>query len=450
MKKSDGSEIRDLMYELGKWLIAMAVSTVVLFAIIGVHKVVNVTASFAPSAPAESGSEAGVPAAAPAEIEYKNVEAPAASNPNGVVTAADWAEVYPEIVASYNANEGNTYRVSYLAADQDPYLINIYEGYGFAKDYTSAIGHSYCLEDVQNTERPHALANCLTCKTADYTALVNTMGVQAYSLDFEETVANMTENVGCYNCHENQAGDAGKLVVTHDYIIDRLGAEMDNIDAATLSCGQCHIEYYFVPETKATNVPYTDVATMSPDAILAYYDSIGFADWTQESTGTPMLKAQHPEMETFLGEGSVHASMGMSCADCHMAVVTSDAGVTYTSHELVSPLNSPEILQNVCATCHGDTDIAAKVQEIQAAITARETEIGNSLSEMKDKLAAAVASGQYTEDELNELRQLHRAAQWYFDFDYVENAEGAHNSRLANECLDKAADYIAQANALFK
>jgi nitrite reductase (cytochrome c-552) len=36
-----------------------------------------------------------------------------------------------------------------------------------------------------------------------------------------------------------------------------------------------------------------------------------------------MLKAQHPEIETYLGEGSIHAKMGLTCADCHMEKVTS-------------------------------------------------------------------------------------------------------------------------------
>ncbi len=387
----------------------------------------------------DASADAGV------TIEYKQVDAPEAANPNNVVTAEQWAEIYPEIYASYEEGNGsNDYRIDYL--EQDPYLTSIYEGYGFAIDYTSAIAHNYTLEDVSNTERPHALANCLTCKTADFTALVNTMGKDAYSLSFDEVAPSMTENVGCYTCHENNAGNSGELTITHDYTVEALGDS--SIAAETLVCGQCHIEYYFDPETKATSVAYTDVATMSPDAILAYYDSIGFSDWTQESTGTGLLKAQHPEMETTLGEGNAHAALGLTCADCHMEKTVSEEGVAYTSHALVSPLESEAIL-STCATCHGETDMTAKVQEIQASVTARETEIGNALAAMKENLAAAVASGTYTEDELNVLRDLHRKAQWYFDFDYVENSEGAHNSAMANSCLDKAADYIAQANALF-
>jgi nitrite reductase (cytochrome c-552) len=132
-----------------------------------------------------------------------------------------------------------------------------------------------------------------------------------------------------------------------------------------------------------------------------------------------------------------------------MEVVTNDKGVTYTNHAFVSPIESENIQKNVCATCHQDTDMVEKVHTLQAAITARETEVGNKLSDLKDQLAEAVASGNYSEDQLNELRQLYRAAQWYFDFDYVENSEGAHNSKLANYCLDTSEQYIQQASDLF-
>lgn len=367
------------------------------------------------------------------EIEYKHVEAPEAANENGVVTADEWAEIYPEIVASYKSNSSNDYRIDYL--EQDPYLKTLYEGFGFAKDYTSAIGHTYTLEDVAATERPHALANCLTCKTPDYTKLVNDMGVEAYKLDFAETHAQMAESVSCYNCHENQAGDGGKLVVTHSYVTDALGSDMESIDPAVLSCGQCHIEYYFDPETKATMMPYKGMAGATPDGILAYYNEMEFSDWVQESTGTGLLKAQHPEFETFMGEGSKHAAF-MNCADCHMATTT-EGDVTYSSHKWESPLANPEIL-DTCVQCHGDTDMAAMVKAIQDEVTAREKETGEKVAEVKTALAEAVAAGSMSEEQLDEIRALYREAQWYWDFCYVENSEGAHNSQLSNYCLDKS------------
>ena len=338
-------------------------------------------------------------------------------------------------------NAENEYTVDYL--EEDPYLVNIYEGYGFAKDYGSARGHEYCLEDVAATERPHAMANCLTCKTPNFTKLVNDQGVGVYSMDFNEVYAQMEENVSCSNCHGNNPGNGGAIEITHSYVHKALGDSMSEINPATLSCGQCHIEYYFQPDTKETSMPYHDVESMSPEAILEYYNSIDFADWTQESTGAKMLKAQHPEMETFL-QGK-HAAL-LNCADCHMAIEMADDGTVYHSHKWVSPLEN-ETLLSTCAQCHGDTDMVEFVHRLQDQITARETEVGNQLSEFKDALAEAVLAGEKSEEELNELRQMYREAQWYFDYCYVENSEGAHNSDLARRCLDTSETMIKEAMA---
>ncbi|MBR1560038.1 MAG: ammonia-forming cytochrome c nitrite reductase subunit c552 [Clostridia bacterium] len=373
------------------------------------------------------------------DIEYLSVEAPEATSRDGTVNAADWASVYPYITLTMGDNAKNSYVTDYL--EEDPYLVNIYEGYGFAKDYGSARGHEYTLQDVHDTQRPHPKANCLTCKTPNFAKLVNDQGVGVYSMPFEEVEALMEENISCYTCHANAAGDAGKLVVTHSYVNKALGDNVNAIDPATLSCGQCHIEYYFTREDSETMMPYHDVASMDPEAILAYYDSFDFYDWVQESTGTKLLKAQHPETETFL-QGK-HAAL-LNCADCHMPVEMADDGTVYHSHLLVSPLENETLLSN-CATCHGDTDMVKLVRGIQERVTARETEVGNELSDFKDALAAAVADGTRTEAELEDLRKLHREAQWYFDYCYVENSEGAHNSDLAMRCLDTSEAKINEA-----
>ena len=47
-------------------------------------------------------------------------------------------------------------------------------------------------------------------------------------------------------------------------------------------------------------------------------------------------------------------------------------------------------------------------------------------------------SGKYTDAQLDEVRSLARDAQFYWDFVFVENSEGAHNSALTYQCLDKA------------
>lgn len=341
-------------------------------------------------------------------------------------------------------NAENSEAEDYL--EQDPYLVNIYEGYGFSKDYMAARGHAYTLEDVTKTQRPHGKANCITCKTPDFTKMVNEEGVEVYSRPFDEVMSQMTQAISCYTCHGDDKGNNGQIVITHSYVEKAMGENASSIDPKILNCGQCHIEYYFTPEDSETMMPYSDQAGMTPEAILAYYDEMGFKDWEQPGTGTPMLKAQHPEMETFLP--SQHAQMGLTCSSCHMAEETAEDGSTYHSHYLVSPLKS-ESLMATCAACHGSAENARTlVASTQERVTVRETEVGNRLSELKDMLTAAVAEGKMSEEELDEVRKLHREAQWFFDFCYVENSEGAHNSKLSIRCLETSDERITQAMAL--
>ena len=364
-----------------------------------------------------------------------------------VMTAQDWAETYPEIYASYLANSENDevhdYTVDY------PMIGVVYEGMAFSRFYGSARGHTYTVEDVTSTGRPHALANCFSCKTPDFTAMVNEMGETAYTLAFEDVLAEVNESISCYNCHANTGNE---LVITHTYLADALGEELEDVDAATLSCGQCHVEYYFHPTTKATSLPYTSLDTMAPDAILDYYNNTMvngevFADYVNPRTGVRQIKVQHPEFETYMGEGSVHADT-FTCADCHMGEATAADGTTYISHTWTSPLDNQTLLEGTCAECH--TDLAKEVADIQEEAERRTYAIGYSLEALTEKLVLAIESGRYTEEELNAIRDLARDAQFYWDFVFVENSEGAHNSALATDCLNKAEEKLNQAMALFK
>ena len=383
----------------------------------------------------------GTEETAPAAEETPATEAPAEEPAEA--TSGNTGDMLSAIVVSMGRESENSYVTDYL--EQDPYLVNIYEGYGFAKDYGSARGHAYTLEDVQRTQRPHAKANCLTCKTPDMHKMIAEQGVSVYSMPFDEVMAQTTNTISCYTCHGADDGNGGQMVVTHQYVNEALGENVSEIKAASLSCGQCHIEYYFTPEDSEAMMPYHSKAEMTPEAILAYYDELGFSDWEQPGTGTKMLKAQHPELETY--SYGKHAAM-LSCADCHMPVETTESGVQYHNHHLVSPLDSETLLAK-CAACHGSAEnTISLVKGIQEKITARETEVGNKLSGLKDALTAAVSAGKMSEEELDAVRKLHREAQWFFDFCYVENSEGAHNSELANRCLDTSEAKIDEAMGL--
>lgn len=382
------------------------------------------------------------------DIEAPEVPNVTPARENGVITAKEWSEYYPNEYATYMLNENNKGtadgRVKYTETNPD--IQTLYQGMGFAFDYTEAIGHNYTLEDINITERPHKLANCLTCKTPDFSAMVNAMGTEAYSLEFDQVNAQMEEPISCYSCHANEPGT---IHIVHDYMASAMGDEIESkaVNAADIACAQCHIEYYFDPTTKATTTPYQDLEGISPDAILAYYEKMGFVDYTNENTGVGMIKVQHPEFETFYGEGSQHAKM-YTCADCHMSFDYDTKNYkAYVDHELVSPLDNPDLLKNQCALCH--KDLRSEVAAIQTEITGRENEISAMLVELNGKLADAIAAGSFDEKTLEQIKSLDRQAQYYWDFVFVENSEGAHNSKLSRECLDKAEELAKQALAFF-
>jgi nitrite reductase (cytochrome c-552) len=212
------------------------------------------------------------------------------------------------------------------------------------------------------------------------------------------------------------------------------------------------VEYYFDPATKATTLPHNSLESMSPDAILNYFNNLmvdgqPFADYTNPNTGVRQIKVQHPEMETYLGVGSIHKNV-FTCADCHMGKATAADGTVYTNHNLTSPLDNPDLIANTCAACHAD--LVSEVRAVQEQTVARTNEVAWQLVDLTEKLAAAVESGEYSEEELDAIRAVARDAQFYWDFVFVENSEGAHNPALAAQTLDKAAELTAQAMGMFK
>ena len=388
----------------------------------------------------------GETVSAPAEKEFKYAQVVETGSGVTVLSANDWADQYPEIYASYLANSENTEIHDYTK--DYPMIPVVYEGMAFSKFYGSARGHVYTVEDVTATGRPHALANCFSCKTPDFTAKVNELGDAAYTIPFADMLAEVNESVSCYNCHANTGNE---LVITHTYLSDAMGEDLEAVDAATLSCAQCHVEYYFAPATKATTLPYQNLATMTPDAILDYYnrtivDGKPFADYTNPRTGVRQIKVQHPEFETYMGAGSVHAGT-YTCADCHMGQATASDGTVYTSHTWRSPLENKDLLEGTCAECH--TDLTGQVRAIQEETERRTYAVGYLLEALTEKLVLAVESGEYSDQELDAIRAVARDAQFYWDFVFVENSEGAHYSALDSQCLDKAEALANKAMGMF-
>ena len=359
-----------------------------------------------------------------------------------------WKDIYPDENATYESNKANSPdsgKHNYL--ELYPALNTMYKGYAFALGYDEASSHLYSLESVKNSPRTiekEQLANCISCKTPQFTSMVNTEGPQVYTEKFNDLINEFTEPISCWNCHEN---DPQSLTVGNQFFVNAMGSDTGNVPMEAQVCGQCHNEYYFDPDTKATTNPYTGTDAMTPEAILAYYDDMGFKDWEHAISGAPMIKVQHPEFETIYGGKQTQmAKNGYSCSDCHMGTTTNGDGTEFVSHEWKSPLENQELLENDCNSCHAD--LKKQVAGWQAEEEERVTAISEKIEDMINKIGEQKEAGTLSDEKLAELQKLHRTSQFYWDFVMVENSEGAHNPELTFATLDKAEAAVDEALAM--
>lgn len=364
-----------------------------------------------------------------------------------VISAEEWFDQHPEVVASYFRNYYNDEIYCYL--ELNPYKRVLFEGFGFALAYNSPRGHVYSMVGLDETGRYpfRARANCFACKSANYPAVRDYMGIEFYSTPFEDLRALMTQPVSCFNCHGNEPGVPRVMA---QYVIDAL-PDINLVSAASTTCAQCHVEYHFDPVTFEIILPFSDLASMYPTEVLNYFNTVAtmpdgrpFADYVNPRSGVRQIKVQHPEFETVYGRGSVHNSMmpplmAFSCADCHMPDSVSAEGVEYRSHEWMSPLSSPTLVANSCAACHAD--LYTEVREIQAIYYTKVHSLGNHLGDLMERLVLAVDSGDHTEETLDEIRYTFRNAQFFWDWVVSENSNGAHNSSLLFATLEYGWEY---------
>jgi nitrite reductase (cytochrome c-552) len=155
-------------------------------------------------------------------------------------------------------------------------------------------------------------------------------------------------------------------------------------------------------------------------------------DWVHPESGALMLKAQHPEFETWMS--SAHGRAGVSCADCHMPYGI-DKGQKYTTHWKGSPLRTVEAS---CLPCHRDQSkewLVESVKSAQAKTGDLQRTAGQLVARAHEAIAAAAKAPNVNEAELANARELVREAQWYWDFVAMENSSGFHNAPLMIKTL---------------
>lgn len=348
--------------------------------------------------------------------------------------------------------------VSQSRLEEDPRLKTMWAGYAFSHDFREERGHAYMLVDQVHTGRQDFAQQpgaCIHChgsvynpykKAGDGDLIKGFEKVNA--MKFQEALELVEHPVACIDCHDPQTM---ALRVTRpgfiegiqhvkakegltDYDVNR---DATRQEMRTYVCGQCHVEYYFKGPEKRLTYPWHN--GLRVDDIYAYYEEVGFADWTHADTGAKVLKAQHPEFETF--NQGIHARAGVACADCHMPY-TRVGAQKISDHHVRSPLLN---INRACQTCHkaSEEELKARAETIQQRTFDLRNRAMDALVDLIGDIKEARADG-FTDEKLEEARAMQRKSQFYVDFVEAENSMGFHAPQEATRILGEAIDYARQ------
>lgn len=351
--------------------------------------------------------------------------------------SAVWGRFYPAHWDSYQANLNNTAQPSHFTAK--PYLQTMYAGIGFAVEYNEPRGHLFAIEDINAIDpaRKKTGAACFTCKSPQVPEMMEKYGENYYLMSFDEMKGQITEAIGCLDCHEPKTMALRISRPALKEALQRQGRDLDkltNQEMRSLVCAQCHVTYYFAPQTKKVTFPWDN--GFSAEQILAYYDENKFTEWVHPVAGSSLVKPRHAEYETFMG--STHQSAGLACADCHMPY-TMVGNKKISSHVWQSPLNN---IEQSCTTCHrnGSEWLKTRVETIQAQVKQSQDLAGEAVVQAINELKIARETPAVDQSKLAEAMKLHREAQWYLDFVAVTNGYGFHNPGATLNDLNIALD----------
>lgn len=384
-------------------------------------------------------------------------------------------ELYSKTVDMQRTKYGGSEAVPHSPTDADPRsmvartkveedigLRTMWQGYAFGVDFREERGHAYMLIDQKFTQRQKVVQQpgaCLNCHASTYVAHRKAGGgdlIKGFEnvnkLPFSEAVKLVQHPVSCIDCH-----DPGtlQLRITRPAFIEGIRAYkasqgVQNYDVTKASnqemrvyvCAQCHVEYYFQGAERRLVFPWSKGVKV--EQIHAYYDEIGFRDWTHRDTGAPTLKAQHPEFE--LWSQGIHGRAGVTCSDCHMPKIQYK-GSTISDHWVRSPVLN---LKNACYGCHSKRDpkitereLRERVEQIQDRHWLLREQAMTALLGLISDLKTAREAGR-SDAELNTARYMQRRAQFYLDFVEAENSTGFHAPQEAARILAESLNYSRQ------
>ena len=380
-----------------------------------------------------------------------------ANIPEGEYDPAVWGQHYPLEYNSYLRNKemavsptgyGGSEKVQ--KSVKEPEILVNFKGMPFSIDYAEERGHVYALEDLKSTKRINetTAGACMTCKTAQLADIFKEKGWSYAKTPLFELLPKLKHPIVCANCHDAKTMN---LRVINPAFIEAMKERGVDVQKATREemrsyvCGQCHVEYYFVPSNKKVVFPWAN--GLHPEQIYEYYSSTpnDFAmDWKHPDSETKMLKAQHPDFETW--SGGVHAKSGVCCADCHMPYMKVN-GQKYTSHWVTSPMKHAK---EACRTCHIQSEqwLLDRVKTTQAGVWEMQRTSGQTVAKAHQAIAKAAKTSRINKAELDKAREFVRKAQWYWDFVAAENSMGFHNPSMILTTLGRSVDLAHQAISL--
>lgn len=366
---------------------------------------------------------------------------------------------------------------------RDPWLTTMFQGYAFAIDYRDRRGHAFMLDDQEATKRltkPQS-GSCLHCHASIMPTYRDLGGGDAmkgfdasYKLTYQELDKKIHDSghahpVSCVDCHDPKTmtlrvtrpgflrgieafarsdGEAAALPsITTWREGDHRKPYDPNVDATrnemrSFVCGQCHVEYYCSSKMPLTfpwgkGLKVEQIETFWNET--KFEDGARFFDFAHKDTGAEILKAQHPEFETW--SQGIHARSGVSCADCHMPYMREGA-TKISDHWVRSPLLN---VNRSCQTCHrfSEDELKGRVDVIQSRHNELLQRGGKAIVALIDAVKAAKARGA-TFEELRESLELQRKAQWRLDYVAAENSMGFHAPQEGARTLGEAIDYARQ------
>jgi len=354
-----------------------------------------------------------------------------------------WGEIFPREYNTYMKTADTGFRSKYNGSkmidmlEESPRMSVLWAGYLFSRDYNQGRGHYYAVEDIQTTLRtgapdanvPSPQPNtCWTCKSPDVPRVMNQGGVAEFYRGTWDTKGKEIINpIGCADCHDSKTMN---LKISRPALLEafeNMGKDIANVsqqEMRSLVCAQCHVEYYF-NKKMVEGVQYLVFPWKygtSIEDMEKYYDELEFSDWTHALSRAPMVKAQHPDYEVYLT--GVHASRGVSCADCHMPFI-SEGGQKFTDHHIQSPLNN---VASSCQVCHREeTDrLIEDVYMRQDKILENRIILEKLLVRCHVEAKTAWGKGA-SDEEMREILLYIRRAQWRWDFTAAGHGNSFHS-----------------------